>query len=185
MPATTVPVPDATTMLTAALDTLASGYHFVSTATVDGQVTLVAEGDHVAGATQMTVTSGATSTQYLVTEHAAWAKADREWQQLDSTQGLTDPVGRLRAPLSVELAGTAESATITAHYEATALGVRGAGEHAVEFQLTNGLITSLRYASTALVTNADGTASERRREVTVVITPIASGTEITLPVTET
>ena len=183
-PVTTAPVPDATTTLTAALDTLATGYHFVTTATVDGQVAVMAEGDHVAGTTRMTVTSGGASTNYLVTPDAAWAQTDGEWRQLDSAQGLTDPVGQLRAPLSVELVGTAEAATITARYEATALGIRGGGERTVEFQLDDGSITSLRYFSTALVTSADGTTSERRTDVTAVITPIASGTEITLPVAE-
>jgi hypothetical protein len=183
-PVTTAPAPDATTTLTTALDTLAAGYHFVTTATVDEQVAVMAEGDHVAGTTRMTVTSGGTSTNYLVTPDAAWAQTDGEWRRLDSAQGLSDPVGQLRAPLSVELVGTAEAATITARYKATALGIRGDGERAVEFQLDDGRITSLHYSSTGLVTGADGTTSERRTDVTAVITAIASGTEITLPAAE-
>jgi hypothetical protein len=183
-PVTTAPTPDATTTLTAALDTLATGYHFVTTATVAGRVAVVAEGDHVAGATQMIVTSGGASTRYLITSDAAWAQADGEWHQLDSAQGLRDPIDQLRAPLSVTLVGTADAATITAHYPAAALGLPGDGQHAVELQLANGLIRSLRYASTAVVTNADGTTSEQASEVTAQITPIASGTQITLPAAE-
>jgi hypothetical protein len=183
-PPTSAPVPDATTTLTAALDTLATGYHFVTTVTVDGKATLVAEGDHVAGTTQMTVTSGVSSTRYLVTRDAAWAQTDGKWRQLDSAQGLTDPVSQLRSPLSVELFGTAAAATITARYEAAALGVRGGDERVVEFQLADGLITSLRYASTAAVTTAGGTRRQQHTEVHAVITPIESGTEITLPTAE-
>src|SRR5690606_37323529 len=118
---------------------------------------LVAEGDHVAGTTQMTVTSNGTSTRYLVTRDAAWIEADAQWEQLDSTPGLADPVSQLRSPRSVELAGTTEAATVTAHYEAAVLGARGAGERAVEFRLANGLITSLHYETTAAVAGARGT----------------------------
>ena len=178
---TSPPVPDATTTLTAALDTLATGYHFVTTVTVDGRTTLVAEGDHVAGTTQMTVTSDGSSTRYLVTRDAAWTRADGGWQRLDSTGGLADPVSQLRSPRSVELVGTAEAATITAHYDTAVLVVRGTGERSVEFQLADGLITSLRYASTAAVAGAGGTTRAQHTEVHAVITPIESGTEITLP----
>lgn len=184
VPPTSAPVPDATTTLTAALDRLATGYHFVTTISVDGEAAAVAEGDHVAGTTQMTVTQDGTSTGYLVTRDAAWTQADGRWEQLDSTRGLADPLSQLRGPRSVELAGTVEAATITAHYEAAVLGVRGAGERAVEFRLADGQITSLRYETTASVAGAGGTTREQPSEVHAVITPIESGTEITLPTAE-
>jgi hypothetical protein len=183
-PPTSAPVPDATTTLTAALDRLATGYHFVTTVSVDGEAALVAEGDHVAGTTQMTLTTDGASTRYLVTRDAAWAQADGRWELLDSTRGLADPVSQLRGPRSVELVGSAEAATITALYEAAVLGVRGAGERAVEFRLADGQITSLRYESTAAVAGAGGTTREQHTEVHAVITPIESGTEITLPEAE-
>lgn len=172
-PPTTVAPPDPTTLLMGALDALIAGYHFVTTATVAGQVAVSAEGDHVAGSTQMTVTSGGTSTEYLVTAGAAWAQADGEWQQLDSAEGLSDPVAQLRSPVEIELSGDAEAATIVAHYPAAALGVPGDGQHPVEFQLAGGQIVSLRYPTT--------TSAGEPAEVVAVISPVAPGTEITLP----
>lgn len=190
-PASTVPAPPPTTLpldaavtLATALDSLAIGYHFVTTATVGGQVAVTAEGDHIAGSTQMTVASSGTTTQYLVTADAAWALADGSWQQLDSTQGLSDPVTQLRSPASVAISGTPEAATIVAQYPNAALGLAGDGQASVEFQLVGGQISSLRYASTAVVTNADGSTSEQPAEVTAVISPVAPGTQITLPAAE-
>lgn len=172
---------DAAVTLAMALDALGAGYHFVTTATVGGNVAVTAEGDHIAGATHMAIASGGTTTEYLVTADAAWALADGAWQQLDSTQGLSDPVTQLRSPTSVAVVGSTDAATITATYPNAALGLAGDGEAAVEFQLAGGQITSLRYASAAIVTNADGSTSEQPADVTAVITPIAPGTQITLP----
>ncbi|HWL42314.1 MAG TPA: hypothetical protein VNQ73_05175 [Ilumatobacter sp.] len=181
-PPTTVPL-DAVVALATALDALNTGYHFTTTATVAGRPAVIAEGDHIAGSTRMTITSGGTGTEYVVTAEAAWALADGAWQQLDGTQGLSDPVGQLRDPLEVAIVGTAEAATITARYPAARLGL--ASDATVEFQLADGRITSLRLSSTTVTTHPDGTTSEQPADVTAVITPIAPGTEITLPVGET
>lgn len=183
VPPTTVPL-DAQVTLATALDTLAIGYHFATTATVGGQVAVTAEGDHIAGSTQMTVASGGTTTEYLVTADAAWAFADGSWQQLDGTQGLSDPITQLRTPSDVAISGTTEAATITARYPNAALGLQGDGQAGVEFELAGGQITSIRYASSAVVTNAGGSTSEQPAEVTAAISPVAPGTQITLPVAE-
>lgn len=172
-PAPTTAAPtDPTTTLMNALDALTAGYHFVTTATVAGHVAVSAEGDHVAGATRMTVTSGGTSTEYLVTAGAAWALADGAWHQLDSAEGLSDPVAQLRQPATIEFAGNA-AATIIARYPAAVLGVPGGGQHPVEFQLAGDRIVSLRYPTT--------TSGGQPADVVAVISPIAPGTEISLP----
>lgn len=177
---TAVPL-DALVTLAAALDALAGGYHFATTASIGDTVAISAEGDHIAGSTRMTVASGGTSTEYLVTGAAAWARVDGEWQQLDSAEGLSDPVAQLRDPLAATISGTADAAVVTAEYPNAALGLPGDGTAMVELELAAGRITSLRYASTATVTAADGTVSDQPAVVTAVISPVAPGTEITLP----
>lgn len=179
-PPTTVPL-DAALMLTTALDALGAGYHFATTATVAGNLAVSAEGDHIAGATHMVVTSGGTSTEYIVTPAAAWALADGAWQQLDSAAGLPDPIGQLRSPLTATAAGTPAAAVLTAQYPNRALGLPGDGRAAVEFEITDGRITALRYATVVVLTNADGSTVEQPAEVAATIGPVAPGTEITLP----
>ena len=167
-PTTAAPI-DPAALLATALDQLAPGYHFVTTATVGGQVAVSAEGDHVAGSTRMTLTSSGTATDYLIAGDAAWAFADGAWQELDPADSPSDPLAALRAPTAVTLvAGDATAATVHATYPASALGLPGDTESTVEFQLANGAITALTYVADPA-------------NVSAVITPIDPATEITLP----
>ena len=167
-PTTAAPV-DPAALLTAALDQLAPGYHFVTTATVGGQVAVSAEGDHANGSTRMTLTSSGTATDYVITAESAWAFADGTWQELDRAESPLDPLAALRAPTSVTLlAGDATATTVQATYPASALGLAGDAASTVEFQLANGSIASLAYVAAPA-------------NVSAVITPIDPATVITLP----
>lgn len=172
-PPTTTAAPDPAQLLATALDQLAPGYHFVTTASVGGQVAVSAEGDHVGGeaggATRMTLTSSGTATDYLIVGQSAWAYADDAWQELDPADSPSEPLAALREPLDVTLvAGDADAATVRATYPAAALGLVGDDHRTVEFQLADGAITALSYVA-------------EPAEVAAAITPLDPAVEITVP----
>lgn len=182
VPVSTVTLPDPNALLAAALDAAAPGYHFITTASVGDQVVLSAEGDHAGGATRMTLTSLGATTDYIVTADAAWALQDGEWQELDQSPGLADPLSPLRTPTSIELlAGNTEAATLLGHYPAAALGLPGDTDQSVTITIATGQLTALAYSSTANVTAADGSVSQQPAAVTTQISALAPGTAVTLP----
>jgi hypothetical protein len=181
-PSTATPPPDANALLMTALDALTPGYHFRTTTSVGDQVPVSAEGDHASGATRMTVTSGGTATEYIVTPAASWALSADVWLPVASAPGLANPIGRFRAPTAVELIGQdANAATLVGHFPASALGVAGETDTVVTFAVVAGQVTSLSYRSVTAVTAADGTVSEQPATVTTVVTPLAAGTQVTTP----
>ena len=65
-PAATLPLPDGPTVLLQSLDALAPGYHFVITATLNGDVALATEGDQIGLSSRRTVTSQGVAVDYVV-----------------------------------------------------------------------------------------------------------------------
>jgi hypothetical protein len=157
-PATTptTTLPDGAALLQQSFDALASGYHFVTQATVNGTPALTAEGDQIAGSTRMTVTSQGKAVDYVVMPDGTWVADNGTWQELDSPAPATDPITALRSPQSVTVAAYAPpQTTLTATYPSSALALPGDQPVDVSFELAGTTLTAISYAT------PDGTSTVR------------------------
>lgn len=168
-PATDPPTPTAADVLAAALRTTAAGYHFTTTVRVGDEVALSAEGDHLAGGTRMTVTSGDASIEYVIAEGQAWVAQDGEWSELDEPT-VTDPLAALGTPASVR--DLPDGGRLEATYPGSALGLESADPVPVVFELADGRIATITYR-----TESGGTEAT----VVAVLGPPASETPVTIP----
>jgi hypothetical protein len=159
-------VVDGATVLQAALDQLAAGYHFSSTATVNGTAAVTAAGDRVGDSTRMNVSSNGAAVDYVVTPTATWVNKDGTWSEVTDDTAPADPLGALRAPTSVTVAPSVAGApmVLTASYPASALSLPGDAAVEVEFTINGSALSSLSYSSTS-----DGGAAEVHTEITALV----------------
>lgn len=171
--AATVPA-DPTAALQQGVTLLDAGYHFTATVTINGAVTLSAEGDRVGATSRLSVTSSGATVDYVITGDANYAKpADGDWQQLETAPATADPIAALRSPVSVT-ADIADdgSVVLTVTVTAASVGIQADGNVVLLVTLTGEAITRLSYDATV----QGGTAN-----VTNVITPLVDTTPITAP----
>ncbi len=140
--------PDPALLLSAGLDRYALGYHFVTIATVNGAVALSAEGDRVGEGTRLTVTTGGSTIEYVVTPESSWVFSDNTWAELDETSPVTDPIGPLRAPLTLEVRSfDGTLSTVAATYPASALAIGADEPIEVLFIFESGNLRSMTYVA--------------------------------------
>ena len=163
---------DPAAVLTAAFDAIAGGYHFLTTGTIGEQTVVTAEGDRVADATRLTVTSNGSSVDYIVAPVGAWASVDAGWEELDQPP-ITDPVSPLRAPETLEVESVDGTVvTLVGTYPPTALSLTGDEPVAVRFTIDGTTLTTITYRADT----TQGTA-----EVVADITQLSDTTPVELP----
>jgi hypothetical protein len=175
-PATAAPttLPDGATVLQQSFDLLAPGYHFVTTASVNGTPALTAEGDHIAGSTRMTITSQGRSVEYIVLPEQTWVADAGQWQELEQAAPASDPITALRTPESVTVASySPELTTLTAAYPPSALNAPGDQPVPVTFELAGTTLLAIAY-------EVPGGGSTVRSD----ISPLVDPTPITSPAGE-
>jgi len=157
---------DGATALQTAIDQLAAGYHFSSTATVNGTAAVTAAGDRVGDSTRMNVSSNGAAVDYVVTPTATWVNKDGTWSEVTDDTAPADPIGALRAPTSVTVTSSGAGApmVLTASYPASALSLPGDAAVEVEFTINGSALSSLSYSSTS-----DGGAAEVRTDITALV----------------
>lgn len=165
---------DGSALLQQAFDQLAAGYHFVTTATVNGALVVTAQGDRVNDGTRLSVASNAATIDYVVTPNGTWVNQNGTWTELSDPAPVSDPIGSLRAPTSVVVSASANGAPskLTASYPASALSVPGDNVINVVFALDGATLRSLSYT-----TSANGAPAV----VTSAITALIDSSPVTLP----
>ncbi|MDO8389077.1 MAG: hypothetical protein Q7V57_01200 [Actinomycetota bacterium] len=173
-PALPVVVQDPAAALQHGLDQLAAGYHMVATVTVNGAVSLRAEGDRVGTSSRLEITSAGATVSYVITPEGNYAKpTDGDWEQLDVTPATSDPIDAMRAPVAVTTVGTtAGGLQLKVTVNAVALGIQVDGNVDLNVTLVDGLITTITY---------DAAVQGGQANVTTVITALADATPITAP----
>lgn len=172
--ATTQPpaAPDPDQLLAGAFAAVQSGYHFVTTATVDGQELVSAEGDRVDQRTRVSVSSDGATVDYVIAPEGAWASVDGGWQQLEQPP-ITDPLAALQAPQSLSVVTVeGDVVTLAATYPPSALSLTGDDPVTVTFVIDGTQLRSMSYVTTT----ADGDA-----EVDAAITPLVDSVTVELP----
>ncbi len=176
VPATVAPttLPDAPTVLQQSFDQLAPGYHFITTATVNGAPALTAEGDHIAGSTRMAITSQGRTVDYIVLPDQTWVADNGQWQELDEPAPAGDPITPLRTPQSVTVANyTPELTTLYAAYPPGTLAIPGDQPVNVWFQMAGTTLLAIGY-------DVPGGTSSVRAD----ISPLVDTTPITSPASD-
>jgi hypothetical protein len=172
-PTTTASPPDALALLTATLDAIAGGYHFVTTATVGDVVAVSAEGDRVGEGTRVNVTTGGSTVSYAITPEGTWVFSDGTWAELDQPAPAVDPVGALRTPTAVVVTSYGKGPTVlTGTYPASALSLAGDAPVDVALEIDGTTLRSITYVSTQ-----NGAIATVRADVS----PLADATPVTLP----
>lgn len=173
-PATTAPI-DGAALLQAAFATLAPGYHFATTVTIDGVVTITSEGDRVGDGTRLTIVRDGASVAYVITPAGTWVQPDGgEWEQLDTVAASTDPIQALGAPLSVIVtAGDGTAIRLAVSVPAASLGLPGDVPQTVSVLIDGTTVREVGY-STAV---GNGTAT-----VVAILSPIVDTTPVVAPV---
>jgi hypothetical protein len=136
-------------MLRAALDRYESGYSFVSEAHVGGERAIRVAGRQVEGSSQLLLTSGDGTIEYLVVGGNQWARTPEEaWDVVSEGDGVSAPLAALASPLGVTVTeATATRTEVTATYRANAFGLDG-DDLVVVVKLENGLLASAAYETT-------------------------------------
>jgi hypothetical protein len=172
-PNPTVPPPDAPALLTAALDAIAGGYHFVTVATVNDVVAVTAVGDRVGDGTRVDVTTGGSTVSYAITAEGTSVFSDGSWSELDQPAPAVDPVSALRTPTTVVVSSYGNGPTVlTGTYPAAALSLEGDGQVDVALEIDGTTLRTISYASIQ-----NGTPAKVRAD----ISPLLDATPVTLP----
>lgn len=173
-PALPVVVQDPAAALQHGLDQLAAGYHLVAVVTVNGAVSVQAEGDRVGANSRLDITSAGATVSYVITPEGNYAKpADGDWEQLDVAPATSDPIDALRAPVAVATAGTTDGGMqLTVTVNAVALGIQVEGNVELTVTLVDGLITTIAY---------DAAVQGGQANVTTTISALTDTTPITAP----
>ncbi len=165
-------VPDGAALLQQGFAELADGYHFVTTAMVQGAVAVSAEGDHVGDRTRLDVTSNGATLGYIVTPEGNWVSQNGTWQELDEVAPASDPISSLATPIDVTVTSYgAASATLSATYPAGALALPGDATITVVFEIAGTSIRSMTYAATG----------EANASVRADISPLTDQSPISVP----
>jgi hypothetical protein len=144
--------PDGPTLLQQAFDLAVPGYHFVTTATVNGVAALTAEGDHIGGGTRLTVVSQNVTSGYVILPEGTWVLDGGVWKETEDPPPVTDPISALRAPSTVAVAAfTATGATLIASYPAAALALEGDVPVDITFEIEGTALRSITYLAPSVV----------------------------------
>jgi hypothetical protein len=172
-PATAAPV-DGAALLQQALGALAPGYHFTTTVTVDGVVTLVADGDRVGPGTRLTLTGNGGTVAYVITPEGSWALPEGDvWQALDTPPASVDPITALSAPTGITVDAVEGTVVrLTATVSPAALGIGGDAAAALQVVLDNATLKDITYAA-----SVDG----KPASVQAAFGPLTDPTPVTAP----
>jgi hypothetical protein len=144
------PAVDGAALLSGALASMSSTYHFTETITVNGAVVLQADGDHVGDGVRMALAGNGGVVNYIITPTGSWVMPEGgEWEQLDSPAATSDPITALASPTNVSVAasdGTNTTLVVTA--PATSLGLPAGPDVAITCDLAGGVLHQLRFEST-------------------------------------
>lgn len=173
--ATTAAV-DGPTLLQQAIAATGSGYHFNQTATLNGAVAAVIDGDRLPDGARLSVSSSGTLVNYIFTPAGVWLMPENgEWEVDDSPPPAVDPISALSSPKSVAVAsndGTTVQLTVTVPIGT--LGIPGDGDAALQVTIVSGALTSIAYSTTT----SDGQVAA----TTVAIGPPADTSPVVPPI---
>jgi hypothetical protein len=128
-PSTTAPTPTpvAGDLLAAALEPLRAESSFETRVTVDGAVVVSATGRAVDAASELSVTTGTNTVEYLRVPPRAWTRQPGgTWVVVDGGTAPGAPLDTLASPASLSLVPSdAGVTTFTATYPAATLGLTG------------------------------------------------------------
>ena len=172
--ATATSTVDGAALLASSFNALAGGYHFTTTVTIGGVVSVVADGDRVGADTRLTITSNGGAVSYLITAAGSWAStAGEPWEQLDSPPASADPIEALRAPTAVTVAASdATSSQLTVVVPAASLGVPGGADTTLQVVIVGPALQQIGYET---VVNGQPAT------VQAIIGPLTDTTPITAP----
>ncbi len=174
--ATVTSTVDGAALLASSFSALAAGYHFTTTVTIGGVVSVVADGDRVGTDTRLTITSNGGAVAYLITAAGSWAStAGEPWEQLDSPPASADPIEALRAPTAVTVtASDTTSARLSVVVPASSLGVPGGADATLQVVIVGPALQQIDY---------DTEVNGQPATVQAVIGPLTDTTPITAPIT--
>jgi len=170
--ATTAPADPAAT-LADALALFGTGYSFTSEALVNGERALGVEGIWLSGDSQLTITSGDGTVDYLLIGDQQWARAaDGDWAELDAPGPAGNPLAALANPTALEIIDASpQSVRMQATYPGSDFSL-GTPEVNVVLVFTGGLLSEASY-----VVETDGATAETR----TIFEELADPTPITAP----
>jgi hypothetical protein len=164
----------AAALLTQSLDALAGGYHFSTSATLDGAEVLVAEGDRVGDGSRLTIWANGSSVAYIITPAGSWVFPEGgEWQSLDEPPASVDPLAALRTPTVVSGTSDGTTSTVVVNVPAASLGVAAEGNVDVTVTITGTAATAVSYAATL---------EGRPANVRTTLGPVVDGTPVVAPI---
>jgi hypothetical protein len=163
-----------TELLHTGVSRLAESYHFRSTITVNGAVSLTAVGDRVGASSRLDLTSKGATVSYIITPAGSWARPEGgDWSKLDAAPATADPIVALQHPTKVvAVSSGADVDRLRVTVPATALGVGTSGTADVTVVVTHGAITHVEYTEK----RSGGTAT-----VSNDFTKVTDATPITAP----
>lgn len=166
---------DANGALQQGLATLAAGYHFSSTVTVNGALSLTADGDRISDSSSLVLSGPGGTVSYIVTPEGSYAQPEAgEWTLLDLAPATSDPIAALLRPVSTAVLPTSDGTVVVqVTVTAVSLGITADGNVDVQVLLADGAITQITY--TAPVDG--GTA-----QVVTTISTIVDTTPIVAPI---
>lgn len=130
----------------ALLDTYATGYTFSTTAKVNGQVSVKADGRRVADSTSMIIVGNGVPVEQITTPGGTWARPQgQDWTLVEAAGAATDPLAPLRTPVSTTVNA---DGTVSAVYPAEAFGL-SSGQITVVLTPEAGRLARARYETTA------------------------------------
>jgi hypothetical protein len=121
------PTPIAGDLLAAALESLRAESAFETRVTVDGAVMVSATGRSVGAASELSVTTGTSTVEYVRVPPKAWAREPGgTWVPVEAGTAPGDPLDTLSSPTTLVVSGSdAGVTTFTAMYPAATLGLTG------------------------------------------------------------
>lgn len=166
---------DAAGALQQGLAALTASYHFSSTVTVNGTVSLTAEGDRIGDSSSLILSGDGGAVSYIVTPEASYAQPEGgEWSLLDVAPATSDPIAALLAPVAVATVPTTDATVVVeATVTAVSLGIAAEGNVNVQVLLVNGAIGQITYSAAA----DGGTA-----QVVTIISAVVDPTPIVAPI---
>jgi len=171
---TTVVAVDPNTLLGHTVETLRPGYQFDSTFANGPAVVSTFAGRVVGTSSQLTVTNGGATVEYLQIPPTVWYReSGGEWSELATNAAPRQPLDGLAQPSAVSLVSqSAEATTLHATYTPENLGITGGG--AIEVDLTVNADGSMTVAYPVV-------ASGKTLQVTEKLAPAADTSEIAPP----
>jgi hypothetical protein len=165
-------VVDGPALLADALAAYEAGYEFNSRAIVNGAPAVVVDGRMVAGVSEMMVSSGDATVEYLTAGPQQWTRLEGgEWDLIADDAAAGSPLAIFTAPTAlVPESVTGDTVVLRATYPAGPFGLAGDTVD-VRLTVTGGFLTETAYVA----------AQPVRAEVTTSFRPLTDTTPITPP----